>query len=95
MRARYALILELDDAPLLRGKLMRQSEVHAMTREVTALFLARAGLPSSDERVEELISLTDSLVFQQAIIDGPTSPASILNAYLWGVAHPSNPTGDT
>ncbi|MFI9251280.1 TetR/AcrR family transcriptional regulator [Streptomyces sp. NPDC053069] len=62
MRARYALILELDDAHL-RHKLTTQSEVHAMTRQVTASALTRAGLPNSDDRVEELIALTDSLVF--------------------------------
>ncbi|WP_072751514.1 TetR/AcrR family transcriptional regulator [Rhodococcus maanshanensis] len=92
MRARYALILELDDVPLLRGKLTTQSEVHAITREVTATLLARAGLPDSDERVEELISLTDSLVFQRTIIRETISPESILTAYLRGVALPASPT---
>lgn len=86
MRARYALVLELDDEPLLRGKLTTQSEVHAITREVTASLLARAGLPNSDKRVEELISLTDSLVFRRTIIQETTSPESILTAYLRGVA---------
>lgn len=86
MRARYALILELEDAPSLRGKLMRQSEVHAVTRDVTTLLLTRAGLPSSEERVEELIALTDSLLFQRTIIRDLASPESILAAYLRGIA---------
>lgn len=86
MKARYALVLELDDEPLLRGKLTTQSEVHAITREVTATLLDRAGLPASDKRIEELISLTDALVFQRTIIQENTSPESILTAYLRGAA---------
>ncbi|MFC8934409.1 TetR/AcrR family transcriptional regulator [Rhodococcus sp. NPDC057135] len=86
MKARYALVLELDDEPLLRGKLTTQSEVHAITREVTATLLDRAGLSISDKRIEELISLTDALVFQRTIIQENTSPESILTAYLHGIA---------
>ncbi|MGW0042273.1 TetR/AcrR family transcriptional regulator [Rhodococcus sp. NPDC003348] len=86
MKARYALILELDDAPLLQRKLTTQSEVHAITREVTSSLLAGAGLPNSDERIEELISLTDSLVFTRTVIHGTTPLESILTAYLRGVA---------
>lgn len=88
MKARYALILELEDAPLLRRKLTTQSEVHAITREVTSSLLAGAGLPNSDERIEELISLTDSLVFTRTVIHGTTPLESILTAYLRGVAPP-------
>ncbi|MFD6511626.1 TetR/AcrR family transcriptional regulator [Rhodococcus sp. NPDC060176] len=86
MKARYALVLELEDEPLLRGKLTTQSEVHAITREVTATLLDRAGLPNSNKRIEELISLADILVFQRTIIQDNTSPESILTAYLRGVA---------
>ncbi|QKT13244.1 TetR/AcrR family transcriptional regulator [Rhodococcus sp. W8901] len=85
MKARYALILELDDVPLLQGKLTTQSEVHAVTREVTSSLLTSAGLPNSDERIEELISLTDSLVFTRTVIHGTTPLESILTAYLRGV----------
>ncbi|MFG1782587.1 TetR/AcrR family transcriptional regulator [Rhodococcus oryzae] len=93
MRARYALILELDDVPLLQGKLTTQSEVHAITREVTSSILTRAGLPNSDEQVEELIALTDSLVFQRTISLVAASPESILTAYLRGIVHlPDSPT---
>ncbi|MBH5146933.1 MULTISPECIES: TetR/AcrR family transcriptional regulator [Rhodococcus] len=86
MKARYALVLELGDEPLLRRKLTTQSEVHAISREVTAILFDRAGLPSSDERVDELITLTDALVFHRTIIQENTSPESILAAYLRGVA---------
>ncbi len=86
MKARYALVLELGNEPLLRRKLTTQSEVHAIAREVTAMLLDRADLPCSNERVEELIALTDTLVFQRTIIQENTSPESILTAYLRGVA---------
>ncbi|GAB2636490.1 TetR family transcriptional regulator [Prescottella soli] len=88
MKARYALILETDDVPLLQGKLTTQSEVHAITREVTSSLLTSAGLPNSDERIEELISLTDSLVFTRTVIHGTTPLESILTAYLRGVVPP-------
>lgn len=94
MKARYALILETDDVPLLQGKLTTQSEVHAITREVTSSLLASAGLPSSDERIEELIALTDSLVFTRTVIHATTPLESILTAYLRGVAlAPTTSTG--
>ncbi|GAA4385910.1 TetR/AcrR family transcriptional regulator [Tsukamurella soli] len=86
MRARYALILELDDAPLLREKLTTQSEVHAINRQVTESALTSAGLPNSDERVEELLALTDALLFHRTAIDETTSLEAILGAYLRGTA---------
>ncbi len=93
MKARYALILELDDAPLLQRKLTTQSEVHAITREVTSSLLTGAGLSNSDERIEELISLTDSLVFTRTVIRVATPLESILAAYLRGVVR--LPAGST
>ncbi|MFB7578605.1 TetR/AcrR family transcriptional regulator [Streptomyces hydrogenans] len=86
MRARYALILELDDEPQVRARLTADSTVHALTRHVTAQALAGAGLPASDARVEELIALTDSLVFHRTAIDETASPRPILTAYLRGSA---------
>ncbi|MFE2288645.1 TetR/AcrR family transcriptional regulator [Streptomyces sp. NPDC059443] len=86
MRARYALILELDDAPRIRAKLTAESEVHAITQQVTASALTRAGLPHSDAHVEELIALTDSLVFYRTAINETVSLQTILAAYLHGTA---------
>ncbi|MFE3558522.1 TetR/AcrR family transcriptional regulator [Streptomyces sp. NPDC059193] len=86
MRARYALILELDDAPHLRARLTAESEVHAITRQVTASALTRAGLPHSDAHVEALIALTDSLVFYRTAINETASLQTILAAYLRGTA---------
>ncbi len=85
MKARYALILELDDSPSLQRKLTTRSTVHAITREVTSSLLASAGLINSDERIEELISLTDSLVFTRTVIRATIPLESILAAYLRGV----------
>ncbi|WP_406865197.1 TetR family transcriptional regulator [Streptomyces sp. HUAS MG47] len=86
MRARYALLLELDDAPHLRAKLTAESAVHTLARQVTASALDATGLPSSDAHVDELIALTDSLVFYRTAIDETASPQSILAAYLHGIA---------
>ncbi|MFB7277236.1 TetR/AcrR family transcriptional regulator [Streptomyces hydrogenans] len=86
MKARYALILELDDEPGVRARLTADSTVHALTRHVTAQALAGAGLPATDARVEELIALTDSLVFYRTAIDEAASPRPILTAYLRGAA---------
>ncbi|MFF8835683.1 TetR family transcriptional regulator [Streptomyces sp. NPDC015130] len=86
MRARYALILELHDDPRARAKLTADSEVHAVTRQMTAAALTRAGLPGSDAHVEELIALADSLVFHRTAIDATASPRAILAAYLRGTA---------
>ncbi|MFJ5780028.1 TetR/AcrR family transcriptional regulator [Streptomyces sp. NPDC093094] len=84
MRARYALLLELDDASYLRARLTIQSEVHTITRQVTATALAGAGLPASDDRIEELIALTDSLVFHRTTVREPLAVRAILAAYLRG-----------
>ncbi|MFG2332879.1 TetR/AcrR family transcriptional regulator [Streptomyces sp. NPDC048604] len=86
MRARYALILELDDSPHLRARLTAASEVHTLARQITAPALAGAGLPSSDIHVEELIALTDSLVFYRTAINQTVSVQPILAAYLRGTA---------
>ncbi|MFE3559436.1 TetR/AcrR family transcriptional regulator [Streptomyces sp. NPDC059193] len=84
MRARYALILELDDAPHLRAKLTAESEMHAIAQQVTASALTRAGLPHSDAHVEALVALTDSLVFYRTAINETASLQTILAAYLRG-----------
>ncbi|MER5638562.1 TetR family transcriptional regulator [Kitasatospora sp. NPDC002227] len=86
MRARYALLLELDDAPHLRAKLTTDSEVHAVSRQVTASALAAAGLPHSPACVDELIALTDSLLLHRTVINETASPQAILAAYLRGTA---------
>jgi DNA-binding transcriptional regulator YbjK len=84
MRARYALILEFDEVPGLRAKLTSESEVHAISREVTALALTKAGLTASGDRVGELIALTESLVFYRTAINEIVSLNAIFAAYLRG-----------
>lgn len=89
MRARYALILELEDEPLLRSRLTSGSTVHGVTARLTATLLARAGLPASDERVEDFLALTDGLVFRRTALDESSSPEPILTAYLRGQLAPA------
>ena len=84
MRARYALLLELRDAPHLHATLTTDSQVHTITREVTAAALAGAGLPASNDSAAALIALTDSLVFHRTAIDESLPKRSILTAYLRG-----------
>nr|WP_277349190.1 MULTISPECIES: hypothetical protein [unclassified Streptomyces] len=86
MRARYALLLELHDEPRLRAKLTADSDVHATSRRVAATALTRAGLPSSDTHVEDLIALTDALLFHRTALETTASPRAILAAYLRGTA---------
>ncbi|MCQ4122222.1 TetR/AcrR family transcriptional regulator [Rhodococcus tibetensis] len=88
MRARYALMLELDDASHLRRQLTNQSEVHTVTRQVAASALTRAGLPNSNARVEELLALTDSLVFYRTAVNETVSLRSVLAAFLRGTTPP-------
>lgn len=85
MRARYALILELHDAPDLRAKLTSGSEVHLTAQRIITAALTRAHLPHSDDRVDELLALADSLVFHRTAIDGSTAVEPVLAAYLRGI----------
>ncbi|MDL9936627.1 TetR family transcriptional regulator [Gordonia sp. ABSL1-1] len=85
MRARYALLLELDDEPALRAKLTDRSQVHNLAKQVSAEGLSGAGLPVSDARVDELIALADALVFQRVVVDASTPVEAILTAYLTGI----------
>lgn len=86
MRARYALILELDDSPQLKDTLTAQSDVHATTQRVTAMALGRAGLPATNDRVEELIAMTEGLLFVRTAVDADTPLKPVFAAYLKGVA---------
>lgn len=84
MRARYALILELDDAPDLHQKLTGDSDVSSAARLTTTQALAKAGLPNSDAHVDELLSLTDSLVFIRTAINPVADLHQVLARYLRG-----------
>ncbi|MBT2270686.1 TetR/AcrR family transcriptional regulator [Rhodococcus qingshengii] len=84
MRARYALLLELDDASDLRQRLIGDSGVSAAARLVAAQALAKAGLPNSDAHVDELLSLTDSLVFNRTAISPTADLRNVLARYLRG-----------
>ncbi|MFI6309568.1 TetR/AcrR family transcriptional regulator [Nocardia fusca] len=87
MRARYALILELNDVPDLRQKLIDQSDVNAAARLVATRALAKTGLPNWGAHVDELLSLTDSLVFYRTAVNPTVDLQSILARYLRGATH--------
>ncbi|WOC12277.1 TetR/AcrR family transcriptional regulator [Gordonia sp. MP11Mi] len=84
MRARYALILELDDADL-RSRLMDRGAVHERSVDIATDLLRRAGLPSSRADVEVLVELTDALVLHRTIADRESPwTAAIVTAQLRG-----------
>ncbi|WP_132991610.1 TetR/AcrR family transcriptional regulator [Gordonia zhaorongruii] len=85
MRARYALILELDDQSPLHGMLTTHSELHELGRKVIRTALHRASLPDSDKHVEELVALADALVFYRTAIDRHLPLEPPISAYLHGV----------
>lgn len=85
MRARYALLLELDDHEL-RRKLTTDSEVHRLSWRVTTAALHRAGLVTTDETVREVLALADALTFQRVTFDAVVPTRPILEAYLRGLA---------
>ncbi|MGX9296296.1 TetR/AcrR family transcriptional regulator [Tsukamurella paurometabola] len=86
MRARYALIIELHDAPTLHAKLTTGSEVHATARRIAIAALRRAGLRHSASDVDELLRLVDSLTFHRSAIDANAPVRPIMRAYLHGCA---------
>ena len=84
MRARYALLLELDD-PLLLSKLTTDSEVHRLSLRVTTEALELAGIDATQTRVREVLALADALVFQQVALPDAVSPAPIIRSFLAGL----------
>ncbi|MBN0971711.1 TetR family transcriptional regulator [Gordonia sp. JH63] len=84
MRARYALILELDDLPAIRQRLTGRSDVEDVARLVATRSLAGAGLPNSGVEVEDLLAITDSLVFYRTAINPAVDIRRILDQYLRG-----------
>lgn len=85
MRARYALILELNDSDL-RRRLTDRGVVHERSVEVATGLLRRAGLPASRGDVEVLIDLTDALVLHRMITDRESPwTADIVRTHLHGM----------
>ncbi|MFC6356924.1 TetR/AcrR family transcriptional regulator [Luethyella okanaganae] len=85
MRARYALLLELEDDTALRARLTEKSDVHVKLRHSAASALAQAGVPDPKGRAEELFALTDSLVLQRLMLGAVRPIEPILAAYLRGI----------
>ncbi|MCH5645258.1 MULTISPECIES: TetR/AcrR family transcriptional regulator [unclassified Gordonia (in: high G+C Gram-positive bacteria)] len=84
MKARLALILEVDD-DALRGQLLGDSEVQSVGRRVVVSALAARGQTVDDAQADEVVSLLDALVFQRTIVGGGTSVEAIIATYLKGL----------
>ena len=83
MKARYALMLELDDRSNLRLRLTTHSDVHDLSERATASALAQAGLPHTREHAARLLTLADALVLYSTAIGDPKA-REILANYLRG-----------
>lgn len=86
MRARYALILELDDTDL-RRRLTDKGPVHERSLGVATDLLQRTGLRSTRVDVEALVEMMDALVLHRTITDRESPwTADIVRAHLQGIA---------
>jgi hypothetical protein len=61
--------------------------VNAAARLVATRALAETGLPNWGAHVDELLSLTDSLVFYRTAVNPTVDLQSILARYLRGATH--------
>lgn len=84
MRARYALLLELDPLDPARERLAERSDVHRALIDETCSALDRAGVSNAPVRAVELLTLADALLMRRTITDeAPAAP--IIKGYLRGI----------
>ncbi|MDR6868003.1 AcrR family transcriptional regulator [Microbacterium resistens] len=86
MRARYALLLELDADDPLREVLARRSPVQEGVRSLAISALAQIGVRSAEDRASELFDLTDALLVRRIVAGAELPVESIVAAYLRGIA---------
>lgn len=86
MRARYALLLELDPRDPLRERLAERSDVHRALFDETRSVLHRAGVDNSTARAGELLALADALLMRRAVTLTEAPAAPIIGGYLRGIA---------
>lgn len=86
IRARYALLLELDPHDPVRERLAERSDVHRALSDETCSVLQRAGVGNARMRAAELLALADALLMRRAVTltEAPTVP--ILEGYVRGIA---------
>lgn len=86
MRARYALLLELDPLDPIRERLAQRSDVRQAMFDETCSILQRAEIRNAPVRAIELLALADALLMRRAVTQTDASDAPILEGYLRGIA---------
>lgn len=90
MRARYALVVDFIDREPLRGILTSRSPLLGETLDLAASSLRRLGVEATPKQVQDLIILTDSVVFSMTVRVGSeglnVDPVGIFTAYLRGLS---------
>ncbi|QAY72322.1 FAD-binding protein [Agromyces protaetiae] len=98
-RARYALMIDLVERESIRGILSSASPLAGTTLDVARGFLARLGVDARPEQVQNLVLLTDGLVFALVSRIGygylRLDTASVLRAYLTAIANGADETSVT
>ncbi|MGB4778227.1 TetR/AcrR family transcriptional regulator [Microbacterium sp.] len=89
MRARYALVVDFIDREPLRGILTSRSPLLGETLDLARSSLARFGVAATERHVQDLVILTDSIVFSMTVRAGSdgisVDPLGILTAFLRGL----------
>lgn len=85
MRARYALVLEIDD-PSLRRRLTDQGEVRDRSIEIATKLLHGGSLSATPADAEALVDLVDALVLHQTVTDRESASVSaVVRTFLQGL----------
>ena len=84
MRARYALMLEPAADPSMHARLAMSPEIDDLAIRALSQALTTAGLLDSVDRVRDLMSLADALVFSRNVIGTAIDARGIFAAYLRG-----------
>ncbi len=83
MRARYALLVELEPGDLRRS-LLEESPMRRQLIPAIAAALGRLGLADPDLRAKELFEISDALIWQRQIVGATTDVGTVLRHYLYG-----------
>ncbi|WFR73995.1 hypothetical protein P9209_11355 [Prescottella defluvii] len=90
MRARYALLVDLNSGDSLRGALSTDSTVQSDALDATERLLEKFGIDQARTRARQIMQLADSLTFAR-IASGDEDTAAdtneIMAAYLRGISN--------
>ncbi|WP_168200347.1 FAD-binding protein [Protaetiibacter larvae] len=94
MRARYALVIDLAERDTIRPILTSASPLLGSTLDVASGFLRRLGVNAAPEQVQDLVLLTDGLVFTLVSRAGygykRIDAEAVVRAYLTAIAGPAH-----